>query len=275
MSTLGSGTDAHRTQDVRQALEPVVRMAERTACLTLGIAHFNKAAGNDASQLISGSGAFKDLARAVIAFARDRESDEQVMSQTKNSLGRLLDLPSLGYRIDGIDIDTPKGVANVGRLTFTGPTERSVEDTLAAPVDSEEAGERAEAVAWLLGYLVDQGGEAPRADVMKAAKVQSFSESTIKRARSKAKVTNTERKGFGGGTVWRHPESGQSDHSQLSRTTSQSAGPTGPTDESVTRLPDRQSLTVVPDERCCAVCRAPLDPTHAGAGETACPGCAA
>lgn len=162
MSTLGTGTDAHRTQDVRKALEPVVRMAERTACLTLGIAHFNKASGNDASQLISGSGAFKDLARAVIAFARDRESDEQVMTQTKNSLGRLLDLPSLGYRIDSTDVITPKGVANVGRLEFTGPTDRSVEDTLSAPIDTEEAGERAEAVTWLLGYLASNGGEVPR-----------------------------------------------------------------------------------------------------------------
>lgn len=256
MSTLGSSTDAHRTQDVRQALEPLVRMAERTRALTLGIAHFNKGSGTDASQLISGSGAFKDLARAVLAFARDREGEAQIMTQTKNSLGRL-DLPSLGYVIEGYDVPTAKGTANVGRLVFTGVSERSVEDTLSTPVDVEESGERAEAVTWLLGFLADKGGEAPRADVMKAAKAQSFSEATIKRARVKAKVTITERQGFGGGTVWRHPENPQSDRSRLSRLTSQSPEPTEPTDEPVTQLSDLLSQTAI-DYGFCDACGKPM-----------------
>ncbi|MDH2391258.1 AAA family ATPase [Streptomyces sp. HNM0663] len=200
MSTLGSSTDAHRTQDVRQALEPLVRMAERTKALTLGIAHFNKGGGTDASQLISGSGAFKDLARAVIAFARDRETEEQVMTQTKNSLGRL-DLPSLSYRIEGFDVHTRKGVANVGRLAFTGISERSVEDTLAAPVDRDEAGERDEAAAWLVDYLTDHGGEAPAGDVIKAAEKDGFAKRTIQRARSKVGVTS-QKSGFGKGWAW-------------------------------------------------------------------------
>ncbi|WP_063829469.1 AAA family ATPase [Streptomyces violens] len=266
MSTLGSSTDAHRTQDVRQALEPLVRMAERTTALTLGIAHFNKGSGTDASQLISGSGAFKDLARAVLAFARDREGDEQIMTQTKNSLGRL-DLPSLAYRIEGRDVSTPKGTANVGHIFFTGVSDRSVEDTLSASLDADEAGERAEAVTWLLGYLTDQGGEAARADVMKAAKAHSFSESTIKRARSKAKVTITERQGFGGGTVWRHPQNPQSDRSRFSQSTPQGAEPTEPTDGSVTRLPDESSHNVIGetlDIGFCDQCGQPMDRAHPG-----------
>ncbi|MGY1499175.1 AAA family ATPase [Streptomyces sp. QTS52] len=200
MSTLGSSTDAHRTQDVRQALEPLVRMAERTKALTLGIAHFNKGSSTDASQLISGSGAFKDLARAVLAFARDRESGEQVMTQTKNSLGSL-DLPSLAYRIEGFDVPTSKGNANVGRLVFTGISERSVEDTLAAPIDREDASERDEAVAWLVGYLTDNGGEASAGDVIKAAEKDGFSKRTLQRARSKAGVTS-QKSGFGKQWVW-------------------------------------------------------------------------
>lgn len=236
MSTLGTGTDAHRTQDVRQALEPLVRMAERTRALTLGIAHFNKAGGNDPSQLISGSGAFKDLARAVIVFARDRDNEQQVMQQVKNSLGRLLDMPSLSYQIESADVVTPKGIANVGRLVFTGISERSVEETLSASGDGEEAGERAEAVTWLLRYLIDAGGEASRKDIMQAGRALSFSDSTIKRAKGKAKITSTERDGFQGGVIWVHPDFGQLDHSRVSRVTSQSPDPTDPTGENVTPL---------------------------------------
>ncbi|MET9617553.1 AAA family ATPase [Kitasatospora indigofera] len=204
MSTLGTGTDAHRTQDVRQALEPLVRMAERTKALTLGIAHFNKASGSDASQLISGSGAFKDLARAIIAFARDPENEQQVMTQTKNSLGRLGDLPSLGYRIEGTDIHTPKGVANVGRLEWTGIAERSVEDTLAAAADRGDVGERDEAVAWLRDYLTDNGGEAPVKDIKKAAQADDIAERTLERAKKKLGA-DTVRQGFGQGALWRMP----------------------------------------------------------------------
>lgn len=200
MSTLGARVDAHRSQDVRQALEPLVRMAERTRALTLGIAHFNKGTSTDASQLITGSGAFKDLARAVIAFARDSGVDEQVMTQTKNSLGRL-DLPSLAYRIEGYDVPTPKGLANVGRLTFTGISQRTVEDTLAAPVDREEISERDEAAEWLRGYLTDSGGEASAGDVLKAAKRDGFAERTVQRARHKVGV-KSQRSGFGKEWVW-------------------------------------------------------------------------
>ncbi|WP_053170395.1 AAA family ATPase [Streptomyces sp. SBT349] len=270
MSTLGQHTDAHRTQDVRRALEPVVRMAERTTALTLGIAHFNKTTGTDASQLISGSGAFKDLARAILAFAHDRETGEQVMTQTKNSLGKL-DLPSLSYRIEGHDVPAAGGTANVGRLAFTGITTRSVEDTLTATADPEEAGERAEAVDWLLGYLTDHGGEAPRGEVMKAAKALSFSEATIKRAKTKARVVHTERKGFGGGSLWIHPDSAQSAHSQLSQLTSQSPEPTELTEESVSRLDRPASPNVTTGPGRCTACGGPM--TAVEPGQTTHPGC--
>lgn len=197
MSTLGTGTDAHRTQDVRQALEPLVRMAERTTALTLGIAHFSKASGTDASQLISGSGAFKDLARAALAFARDRETGEQVMSQVKNSLGSL-DLPSLSYRIDSTDVPTSKGTANVGQLVFTGVSERSVEDTLVAG-DPGAGSERSEAAEWIRDYLTHCGGSAPAKDVIEAAREADFKEDPIRKARSK--VATTKRSGFGKGST--------------------------------------------------------------------------
>lgn len=217
MSTLGRGTDAHRTQDVRLALEPLVRMAERTRALTLGIVHFNKASGTDASQLISGSGAFKDLARSILAFARDRESGDQVMTQTKNSLGRL-DLPSEGYLIESCDVDTAKGTANVGRLVFTGPTDRSVEDTLSAGPGSDPD-EREEAERWLVDFLSDpkRAGESEVNEILKAGERDGFSKDVLKRAKKKAGVASRKAGGTGVGWVWafiataRGPQSGDTD----------------------------------------------------------------
>jgi RecA-family ATPase len=274
MSTLGTGTDAHRTQDVRQALEPLVRMAERTKALTLGIAHFNKGNSTDASQLISGSGAFKDLARAVLAFAllafaRDRETEEQVMTQTKNSLGKL-DLPSLSYCIEGYDVPTAKGTANVGRLAFTGIAERSVEDTLAAPVDRDEVGERDEAVAWLRDYLTENGGEAGAGDILKAGDKDGFAKRTLQRARSKAGV-RSEKSGFGKGWVWvlsvTDEDEGDTKAPKAPSPTvlapsAPSAAPTG-----------SRSLSVVVDPAICRACATPLDPVHVASGESFHPTC--
>ncbi|URN12501.1 AAA family ATPase [Streptomyces radiopugnans] len=254
MSTLGARTDAHRTQDVRQALEPLVRMAERTKALTLGIAHFNKAGGTDASQLISGSGAFKDLARAVLAFARDRETEEQVMTQTKNSLGRL-DLPSLAYRIEGADVPTRKGTANVGRLVFTGISERTVEDTLATTVDPDEASERDEARDWLIGYLTEQGGEAPAGDVIKAAERDGFSKRTVQRARAKAGV-KSQKSGFGKGWVWvLSVTEGAEETTKVPKVPA--PGALAPSASSVSPS-ERESPNVTTADGLCAVCGEPM-----------------
>ncbi|MFJ9245581.1 AAA family ATPase [Streptomyces sp. NPDC101776] len=202
MSTLGRTTDAHRTQDVRQALEPLVRMAERTKALTLGIAHFNKTSGTDAAQLISGSGAFKDLARAVLVFARDRESEDQVMTQVKNSLGRL-DLPHIGYVIDGMDVETPTGTANVGCLMFTGPVEMGVEDMLSSAT-GVDTGERDEAAQWLVTFLSDpkNGGECAATELLKAGDRDGFSKDVLKRAKKRAGVASQKAGGTGVGWVW-------------------------------------------------------------------------
>jgi predicted ATP-dependent serine protease len=65
LSALSSGLDSHVNHQVRQALEPLAATADRTGAVILGIAHFNKSGGSDASNLITASGAFKDVARFV------------------------------------------------------------------------------------------------------------------------------------------------------------------------------------------------------------------
>ena len=254
MSTLGRSTDAHRTQDVRQALEPLVRMAERTKALTLGIAHFNKASGTDAAQLISGSGAFKDLARALLVFARDRESEDQVMTQVKNSLGRL-DLPHIGYVIEGVDVDTRLGTANVGRLTFTGPVEMGVEDMLSS-ASGMDVGERDEAAQWLVTFLSDpkNGGECAATELLKAGEKDGFSKDVLKRAKKKAEVVSQKAGGTGVGWVWalKGPDTQSDDDSSKEAKGAKGAwsrdrAPFPPFDENALPSPpqpDSQSLNV-------------------------------
>ncbi|MGO1385792.1 MAG: AAA family ATPase [Arachnia sp.] len=203
MSVMKASIDTHQGRQVRTALDPLVKIADRTRALMLGIAHFNKSSGTDAASLITGSGEFKNVPRSVFGFARDENDDGggRVMSQVKNSLGRD-DLPSMTYIIEPAEVETRKGPASTSRFAFTGNTDRSVGDILRdSGRDSDELDERDEASRWLLDYLHRNGGAVVAGDAIKAAAVVGIAKTTLTRARKRSKVYSS-KSGMEGGWVW-------------------------------------------------------------------------
>jgi hypothetical protein len=201
MSAIAERIDTHREREVRQALDPLARLADRTGAVLLGIAHFNKGNATDAASLITGSGAFKNVPRSVFGFARDDSANDgsRVMSQVKNSLGRD-DLPSLSYSMESAEVHTSKGVALTGRFSFAGVSERHVMDVLRdARRDPEDVATDRSAASWIRDYLTECGGEAEARHVLAAGKDAGYAESTLKNARRK--VAHTCRSGFGAGQV--------------------------------------------------------------------------
>ncbi|RVX45764.1 AAA domain-containing protein [Nonomuraea polychroma] len=182
MSMIGAGIDTHKERDARRALDPLAKLADRTGAIILGIAHFNKGSGTDASSLITGSGAFKNVARAVFGFARDPDDGTRVMTQTKNSLGSQ-DLPSLAYTIEQAEIETRKGIANVGRLVFAGEADRSVSEILGQSLNSEERQEKMTAVEFLKARLEGGRKVLTREIEEEAAQAHGISQRTLHRAR--------------------------------------------------------------------------------------------
>ncbi|BBH17535.1 hypothetical protein Back2_18220 [Nocardioides baekrokdamisoli] len=204
MSVMGEGIDTHKNREVRRALDPLALMASSTGAIILGIAHFGKSNGSDPASLISGSGAFKDVPRAIFGFARDESEDDagrRVMSQVKNSLGRD-NLPSLTYAIETAAIATPRGQAETGRLVFTGTSDRSVEQILReSGRDPDAADEASEAAEWLKGYLSEHGGSSGAGETIKAGAAAGIGKTALTRARKAAGVV-TSKAGFGSGWVW-------------------------------------------------------------------------
>ncbi len=246
MSVIGERIDTHREREVRSALDPLAKLADRTMAVLLGLAHFNKGSGTDAASLITGSGAFKNVPRSVFGFARD-DADEnggRVMTQAKNNLGRD-DLPSLSYKIEGTIIDTRKGPTSTGLFVFTGLSDRSVTDILReSRHDPEDVEERRDAATWIGRFLTDAGGRAPARDVLTAGKAMGYSEQTLKNARRK--VADTDRSGFGSGQV----------HTWILRTgTSTGTGGTG-IQTPVSAVP--LEVPVADSESACWKCRRPF-----------------
>lgn len=209
LSLLDSGINDYRAREVRQGLEPLVAVADRTQVLLIGLAHFTKATGNDPLMLVSGSAAFGQLVRSAVAFARDDDASGEerfVCSTIKNNLGRE-DLPSLEYRIEPVRVDTPEGDAWVSRLEFTGEeAERSVRDILrtstAAPEDVED---RNEVDDWLSQYLDSNQHRVDAKKVLAAARAAGFSVDQAKRAKKRLKVRSV-KSGMDGGWDWVGPE---------------------------------------------------------------------
>ncbi|MFC4535690.1 AAA family ATPase [Sphaerisporangium dianthi] len=187
ISTISAGIDTHKERSVRMVLDPLARLGDRTGCVMLGIAHFGKGAGTDASSLITGSGAFKNVPRAVLAFAVDPDEGTRVMTQSKNSLG-LADLPSLAYNIESVKIETKKGTADVGKFVFCGEAPRSVGEILASNGDdSEQRNDKAGAVEFLIEALA--GGWRKTTEIQEEAKqIHGISERTLNRARKSLAV---------------------------------------------------------------------------------------
>ncbi len=247
LSLFGKGLDSHREQDTRRALDPLAKIADRTGAVILGIAHLNKSAGGDAATRITGSGAFKNVPRAVFGFAKD--DDGRVMTQVKNSLG-LDGLPSLAYNIETAMVPTPSGTAETGRFVFCGESDRTVDDMLRDANSGEDHSERNDAAAWMTDYLTQQGGTAPSKEVIAAGKEAGYSLSTLKRARTKAGII-TASSGFPRTTSWSLP-------SVSSSVSSVSSGSEGELTE------------LTPPRTSCQVCGEPLIPSD---GATTHPTC--
>jgi hypothetical protein len=211
MSLISDRIDTHRERNVREALDPLAKIADRTQAVILGIAHFNKGSGSDISARITGSGAFKNVPRAIFGFGRDPESSDGVcvLTQSKNSLGRS-DLPSIRYRIESVGIETPKGEAITGRFTPLGVSARTLEDILAAstggPMSKADGEKLSEVEHFIILYIRVYGndsGEVSAREVLTEGVKAGFSENELKKARSAMKHrVGTRKAGKDAGWVW-------------------------------------------------------------------------
>lgn len=253
MSYLHTSLDTHKNRDMRVVLDPLAKIADRVGVLVAGLAHFNKGTGSDGSLAISGASAFKDVPRSVLVFAKDSESGDRVMSETKNNLGRD-DLPSLSYTIEPVDVPLDDGeFAHVSKLVWTGESDRSVSDLMRdANSSPEERSALDDAQQWLAQFLAH--GPVKSDDVYTAARAAGHSEKTVKRAKKKLHVLSDHVVEDDGTAFWQFvPPAKKAKEAKSS--TRDPVGPLGPL--------------------ACQRCRreAKRLVTHNGTGERICPSC--
>ncbi len=201
MAFLAENVNSHRDQDVRRALAPLARLAERTSAAIVVVRHLNKATGGSAIYRGGGSIGIIGAARSGLLIAEHPEDDtKRVMASVKNNLAA--PASSLVFSL----ASTENGAA---RVAWSGQTILDANSLLSAPVDQEEKSALSEAEDFLLDILQD--GSVTAKDAEKEAKEAGIEPRTLKRAKQKLKVAS-EREGTsgqrgGGRWVWRLPES--------------------------------------------------------------------
>jgi hypothetical protein len=206
MSRLGD-LDTHRDSEVRQALEPLAALADRTQMAVLGLIHHNKSGSSDPLQLVMGSKAFTAVARSVSTVIPDPDDDtgaRRLFGTPKNNLGTA-DLPTFTFTLESHAIDTREGTAWTGRLVWGDELTDSIDEAMRrATADPDERSAISEAAGWLTDYLESQGGTAPSADIKGQGGKVGHSPDALKRARRKIRAT-IDSSGFPRVTFWTLP----------------------------------------------------------------------
>lgn len=178
--------DLHKVHDVRRALTPLTKLAQDNELAIIAISHFNKGAGS-VSDKVTGSHAFRDVARSVLLFAKDPDTDTVVVTVDKSNYSRKAGY-SFRFELEDTKVEIRRTewdveVAHVARIKMLGESDISVADLTRREWSDPE--DMSETEHWLHEYLTGVGGTAMSNEVKRAAKASGFSERTLQRASKK------------------------------------------------------------------------------------------
>ena len=114
--------------DVRRNFDPLSSLAAELEFALLAVAHFGKS-GERAGDRLSGSHAFRDIARSLIVVAVDEETNDRVLTVEKSNYSPVQ--PSDAYSIESVAVQLDDGYEQViGRATLQGLSAVTVQDIM-------------------------------------------------------------------------------------------------------------------------------------------------
>lgn len=190
--------DAHRVNDVRRNLQPIVDLAARYRCAVLGISHFAKGTkGSSPAERVVGSGAFVALARMLMVAGKDETAERRILARAKSNIAP--DDGGMAYAIEMMSMDG----LEASRVIWGGMIEGSAREILGkVEQDDEERSERDDASDFLIGQLSE--GPVPVKMLQQEARGAGLAWRTIERAK-RALGIEARKIGMGSGWFWAMP----------------------------------------------------------------------
>jgi hypothetical protein len=172
---LGADVDGYKDQDIRRALMPLAKLAERTGAAVVALRHLTKSRTGNALYAGGGSIGIVGAARSVLLVAADPDDESRrVFAVTACNVAA--PAPALGFEL------VPAEEQDCARVRWLGTVEHQA-DELVSTATREERSELAEVEEWLTDYLSD--GDRPAVEVTSAARTAGISPATLRRAKSK------------------------------------------------------------------------------------------
>lgn len=152
--------DSIKASDVRRNLDPIAGIAAELEIAIVLVMHFGKGQGN-ASDKVSGSHAFRDIARSVLLLAVDDETQQRVLTVDKSNYSNRGSF-SLAFDIESATVLTSDGDNTVvGRARLIGETQLTVHEIVQRGHD-EALGDLS---AEILAYVNNADAEVETSDV--------------------------------------------------------------------------------------------------------------
>jgi putative DNA primase/helicase len=199
---LDDAHDAHKTQKVRRALQPLQEAAQRLGCAVLLVLHPNKTQSNDPSVKIGESYAFQALARSVLVLGPDPHDPEgergsrKALAVAKSNLAPP-GTHGVGFEIASAWVNGADGPIATEHLRQLGPVDVDARDLLGGQAAH---GRLDDAIEWLREALA--AGPRGQREVAQAASAAGFSAATLRRAKQSLSAESVRVDGIAGDGSW-------------------------------------------------------------------------
>lgn len=194
--SIAGGRDINKADDIRPMLESLkAEVLEPLNVSAVGLIHLRKAASSGLLEKIAYSGAWVQVARAVIGIAADDEASEEtgvrtfVASLEKASKGSLSALRQR-FTIEGVSYEAPEGHTRdieTSRMVWGEESSSSAEDLLIRRDTGRSAPKKEQCADWLRAHL-DTHGPTQAGEVLAAAEKAGYKKDTLYKAAKKINV---------------------------------------------------------------------------------------
>jgi hypothetical protein len=190
MAYMGGRVNSWSDQDVRGALGPLAKMAEKMKVAVLVIRHLNKSGGGQAIYRGGGSIGIIGAARSALLVAKDPDDENRrVLAGIKSNLGPLP--PSLAFHVESIN--------GTSKIIWEGNSHHSADALLSVPASEEERSALDDAKYFILEVL--SSGPVESKIVLRQARSLGISDKTLYRARHVLEI-DVKKLGYQGAWMW-------------------------------------------------------------------------
>ncbi len=177
--------DTHKESDVKQALAPLQKIAERHDLALWGVHHPNKSGSTNEREASGASTAFRTAPRSSMVFGLDpddptgEDGDSRILAHGKHNHTRAQ--KAWRVRIEDANVEGEDGgVIHTSRAAFGERCDHKVKDVLGARAAYDAAPRGADALRFLSTYLGE--GAKLKEEVIAASEAGGITWATLKRA---------------------------------------------------------------------------------------------